>query len=674
MFRVYLIKIRQKIIHLVKKYQPPIKVLSIATFYEKSYQDEKPTSYYFLNRNEPNFFFNPSEYETYATYLKTNFSKSVTTTIANADDAIGHTFDLLGSGKTNLSKKINWHTDFKSGKFWNNDHYTKIQIINQKDNSDIKVPWELSRLQHFTDLGKAFWLTEDETYLREFVSTVENWQSENKIDHGPNWTCSMEIAIRVINIIWGLYFFSAKNLLTDSFVQNTIHMIYYHAMHIEKNLEIIDDGANSNHLLSNYLGLFYIGLLFPQFDRSQKWRQLACEGLEKEIMAEINTDGADYECSTSYHRLVLEIFLSAYILGQKNSYNFSESYKNRLQKMLHFSESITTQSGVTPYIGDNDDGFIIKLSHDNPASHNHLIELGAHLFSRSLPDFINGSEEILFYFGTEKLENLLTRKISSSLFKESGYAVIRSEKLHLLFSATKITPNALGGHKHNDNLSFTLEHNKTPYFIDPGTFCYTSDFAMRNKNRSVKNHNTVAIDSEEQNRFFDSRLFYLFNDSKAEIDLWTNTGQFIIVSGTHRGYARNDSKIIHRRTIQVNLRTSLIEIIDELTGESNREHLFETRFITPVENIDVQKNKIIYLKNNSVDELVMSFDSSAQQKITVTPSEYYPRFGVSKPAQTITRVQKTKLPLINKTSIILQKIKDDNIVSTCKMEELSATV
>ncbi len=653
MFRVYLIKIKHKIIHLAKKYKPPMKVLSLEKFYETRFLGVKPNSYYFLNRKNPKFFYKPADYEQFVKYLKKEFPESVTCTLARADNFLNHKFNLLGSGEKFLGKEINWHTDFKSGISWSKDYYTKIKIVNQNDNSDIKVPWELSRLQHFIDLGKAYWITEDEAYLKEFVLTIRHWEKENQVGYGPNWTCSMEVAIRAINIIWGLYFFSAKNLLTDKFIQQTVRLLYYHALHIEQNLETIEDGANTNHLLSNYLGLFYIGLLFPEFDRSQKWRQLACKGLEKEIALEINRDGADYECSTSYHRLVFEIFLSAYILGKKNNFQFSDNYKSTLQKMMHFSESITPPSGKTPLVGDNDDGFIIKLSHDNPAFHSHLIELGAEIFNTPLPNFVEKSEESLFYFGILNSSSLIKKVVRSSLFKESGYAVIRNKKLHLLFSASKLAPKALGGHKHNDNLSFTLEYNKIPFFIDPGTFCYTSDFSMRNENRSVASHNTVSIDSEEQNRFHNSRLFYLCNDSKSEIDLWANNNKTIIVSGFHRGYEQSNSKIIHRRTIQVNLKTSLIEITDEITGDSDKEHLFETRFITPIENVIIQKNDIIHIRADKDDCLAMLFDKSRNQKIEISQSEFFPRFGITIPAKIITRIQKTALPLVNKTTISL---------------------
>ena len=661
MWNALRIKIILKLKELRKKYRRPVQVPSIDLFVKKHMNGIVPGSDYLLKREQPLFFFDSNNREKYIDSINANFPEAARRAVTRADDAVEHIFDILGSGPTNLGKKINWHQDFISGKEWVPEHFSKITIVDPKDTSDVKIPWELSRLQQCTDLGRAYWLTEDETYLREFVSTVDDWESNNRVDCTVNWTCSMEVAIRAINIIWGLYFFSIKNSLSDCFIQNTLRLLYYHGLHIEQNLETIDNGANTNHLLSNYLGLFYIGILFPEFDRSRKWRQIACAGLETEITAEVMADGADYECSTSYHRLVTEIFMSAYILGKKNNFLFSETYKNRLKQMVQFSESLTPPSGQVSLVGDNDDGFIVKLSHDNPSSHAHLIELGSLLFSDFLPENIVQSEESIWYLSSKVSTNIqLHRKLSSIIFKKSGYAVARNRNMHLLFSASKMSEKYLGGHKHNDNLSFTLEINHIPYFIDPGTCCYTSDFDTRNKNRSVVSHNTVSIDSTEQNRFIENKLFYLLNDAKAEIDLFVNMKDMVIISGFHKGYQRLSDTITHRRTIVAYLSSRSIKILDEFTGKDKKEHTFETRFITPIESVAIDKDDTIKIKEYNSDALNLRMQSSITPEIQIDPSEYYPGYGMKKAAKTICFQQTSKLPMQNLTIITGSKNIEEN--------------
>ena len=62
------------------------------------------------------------------------------------------------------------------------------------------------------------------------------------------------------------------------------------------------------------------------------------------------------EGSTSYHRLVLELFAYSAMLT-KNQNKFSDEFLERLEKMFHFSYYIQDDSGKIPQIGDNDSGF-----------------------------------------------------------------------------------------------------------------------------------------------------------------------------------------------------------------------------------------------------------------------------------------------------------------------------
>ena len=61
-----------------------------------------------------------------------------------AERAAAHRFDMLGSGPTDLGPEIDWARDFKSGRRWPLVHISRLPI-SYPDNSDIKVPWELSR-------------------------------------------------------------------------------------------------------------------------------------------------------------------------------------------------------------------------------------------------------------------------------------------------------------------------------------------------------------------------------------------------------------------------------------------------------------------------------------------------------------------------------------------------
>jgi len=99
---------------------------------------------------------------------------------AEADRICNHVFDLLGSGPTPLGEKIDWHTDFKTGHRWNpQTYYKRIRPAPYPGGYDIKVPWELSRCQHFVRLGQAYWITGDEKYAQEFMVPVNDYIKSN---------------------------------------------------------------------------------------------------------------------------------------------------------------------------------------------------------------------------------------------------------------------------------------------------------------------------------------------------------------------------------------------------------------------------------------------------------------------------------------------------------------
>jgi len=102
------------------------------------------------------------------------------------ETALRHEFDLLGSGLRSLGTPLPWHTDFKTGREWPLQYCADIEYNELDRPTDVKVPWELSRCQHFTRLGQAYWLTGDERYAAEFVAETTNWIEANPLSYGVN--------------------------------------------------------------------------------------------------------------------------------------------------------------------------------------------------------------------------------------------------------------------------------------------------------------------------------------------------------------------------------------------------------------------------------------------------------------------------------------------------------
>lgn len=566
----------------------------------------------------PLFFINPEHKQEIVDILQTNFPADSESS-ADINQICDHTFDLLGSGKKCLNKlgksddstsykDIDWHKDFKSGVVWDpHIFYTDIRIIKNAKGSDIKVPWELSRFQHLPTLGKAYWLSGDEKYAREFINEINDWIQSNPPFHGVNWACTMDVAIRVVNWIWGYYFFKDSPETNDEFLLKFLRSFYAHEVYIKANLERSLKGINSNHYLSDIAGLVFMGVVFPEFNEIKKCGEFGIKELINEMKKQVYPDGVDYEGSISYHRLVTEIFLSSTLLCLKNGVSFPNWYMERLEKMIEFVMYYIKPDGTAPQIGDNDDGrlhVLSKYGNWSRLDHKYLLSVGAVLFNRH--DFKKMAsefqEEALWLLGKEglmKFDDIKDKKVllSSKSFQNCGYYILRDNYLYMIIDCIPAHHRLPSGHMHNSRLSFELFAQDKSFIVDPGAYIYTADKKMRNLFRSTRYHNTVVVDKDEQNKFDDNYLFAMELDAMVHINRWEVESTYDFLDAEHSGYARLKDPIIHRRQIYFNKLGGYWVIKDILRGK--KRHEFDLYFHFAPMNIKFDSKSSHIIKSNA---------------------------------------------------------------------------
>jgi hypothetical protein len=104
-------------------------------------------------------------------------------------------------------------------------------------------------------------------------------------------------------------------------------------------------------------------------------------------------------------------------------------------------------------------------------------------------------------------------------YPNGGLYIFVSPILHLTISAGNNGQRNLGGHAHNDKLSFDLLLCGENVVVDPGTYLYTPLPDQRNRFRATAAHNTLVVSEMEQNRWLPGfrGLFGLFAESKCEL-------------------------------------------------------------------------------------------------------------------------------------------------------------
>ena len=501
------------------------------------------------------FFFDPRE-RSLVEDLRRLFPLSEALTIEEANKICNHVFYLLGSGEVHLGPKINWQQDFKAKKTWPLTYRRDLTYFNwrKKDFSDVKVPWELSRFQHLVTLGKAYKYTNDEKYVQEFMSEVNDWIKTNPVEFGVNWITTMEVAIRAVNWIWAYNFFACSPKVTQSFKIRLLKNLFLHGRFIINNLEFGE--VRSNHYLSDIVGLIYLGLLFNKTKEGKMWLEEGIKALIQEMNHQVHPDGVDHEASTSYHRLVTELFLSATLLLQRNSIDLPNHFMKKLEKMIEFVLYYTKPDGLAPVIGDADDGRLHILSKNEVNDHRYLLSIGAALFDRE--DFkacVNSFAEDAFWLlgvkglhDFEKIKDVRFRP-KSKAFKDSGFFVMRDGEHYMIIRCGDIGMRGVGSHGHCDTLSFELGIADTTFVVDPGAYVYTASPTWRNVFRSTSYHNTIMVDNTEMNRFDRRRLFSMQNDAVGTVNRWLVSKQFDFFDGEHSGYRRLEDPVVHRRQI-----------------------------------------------------------------------------------------------------------------------------
>ena len=549
-----------------------------------------------------------------------------------------HRFDLLGSGWVKIEHTspiwqlspgnrgrgavirqlidppyiaIDWQSDFKSGYRWRADRLAGTLRYGHEPGVDVKVPWELARFQHLPWLA----LAGGEESIREFRNQVLDFAAANPPGYGVNWLCTMDVAIRAANILIAYDLFVGKEVEFDeAFLEEFHALILAHGKHIMANLEWHDD-HRANHFLADIVGLLFVAAYLPKSDETGSWLVFSIEHLIKEVERQFTPDGANFEASTSYHRLSAEmvVYATALALGLDDAPEFPTWYFERLERMAEFIMHVTKPSGHIVQIGDNDSGRFFKICpsfdrtgeqpREQHLDHRATVAAINGLFGRhdfadfSSPDYafetavvsaLARGQKITSYLKPGDSQKALGVRISKETphdltviaqtliippdanvlnglvacaYPDFGLFIWRSPRFFLSVRCGPVGQNGNGGHGHNDQLAIELMIDGEDWICDPGTYLYTPSPGERDAYRSVHAHAAPKIGQGEPARL-DLGLFRLEDKAHARCLSFGPDG----FEGVHTGYGVP----LHRR---IELQAGQIRIVDMTTANGHSDTL-----------------------------------------------------------------------------------------------------
>ncbi|MDA1090700.1 MAG: alginate lyase family protein [Proteobacteria bacterium] len=559
--------------------------------------------------------------------------------LAAADDAVAHRVDFLGSGPVDLGTPIDWHTDFKSGHSWPTVPFRRIDVMDPYRDSDIKVPWELSRLQWLIPAGQAYMMTGEKRYADAVRNIIEDWAVSNPLAQGVNWACTMDVALRAITLVWLFHVFHRAAAWQDAgFRIRFLKLLYLHGDFTARHLEWSD--INGNHLITDAAGLVVVGLFFGDADKPRKWQQRGWKILTDELPKQVFADGVDFEVSSAYHRLVTEIFLLPALYRRALSMDIPDDYAGRLIKMAEFTAAYSRADGSVPLWGDADDGRVLPFGglNENINDHRYLIAIIGQAFGDdALAAPASGPmPEVLWTLGPGAAKAVADQPKSpgSRDFPDAGVYVMRGGEDHVFIDCGPVGMGGRGGHGHNDCLSFEAALRGQHLITDCGTYVYSADPKWRNDFRSTGFHNTPVVGGEEQNRFVKPEyLWSLHNDAAPQVRHWQTSDAADWFVGAHTGYHRLPNSVTPVRGIMLDKTSHRVAVIDSFEGSGDHGVRVPYHLALGVEALEEGQGRW-RLKTAAGDFLVIA-DVGDDWTATLGDGWVSPSYGIKHPARVL---------------------------------------
>jgi hypothetical protein len=552
--------------------------------------------------------------------------------IAYADAVLRGDYPLLGYSSPHLGAAPDWQRDWVSGKDWPLQQSAKLRII-RNDGSDVKAPWELSRLQWGPVVAKAWRLTGEPKYRDALQSLLSDWANRNPVMQGVNWTVAMEAALRGISLCLTMELLWPFTEKEQAWVDQMTRLLWQHLRFIEAYCEF-SLLTRSNHYLSNIVGLATLSA-YLQGPGMERRFQKSAAAAQEEIFVQTYPDGGDREASTGYHLLVAQMFLHSLIVQRAKAAKISPAFEARLRSMFEWMALLADDNWQLPVLGDCDNGRVELLPED-------IAQAGLTPCQRHALRVRSLCRQ-----GATLLGAPLPQGLPSTVLCDSGLGVLRKDEASVVFCAM---PNGLGGkgsHTHCDKLAIVFRLAGVEVFTDSGSRCYTRSAAMRNADRSTTAHTTLLLESADQN---------LVNQDPGSLFISGNQAVVSPISASrnqmwasHQGYKRFG--VEHRRKVELDERSLLL--IDELNGTGN--HRVELRFILGPEwqiSSEMMGGKVVRCQIMGPRRLSLSCESGTPLELTVQPTEISREYGASLPASSISIKAGAAMPAKFETRVV----------------------
>jgi hypothetical protein len=436
---------------------------------------------------------------------------------------------------------------------------------------------EPSRLQHVTLLAAAYFLTRHEAFAELAAAQLRSWWRANPFLTGIHWSSGIEVALRLISFAWTRRLLGGWAGAGDCFEGSSLarDQIFRHQQYLAA-LRSHGSSAN-NHLLAELLGLYVGASAFPWFPQCGRWRHAAAAGLEIEAARQVFPDGLSREQASEYHGFVLEMVMVGAAEGLLAHRPFSADFHGTVARMADAWAALLDVRGRAPRQGDTDDAQALLLDPaDRERRPRSLLAAAEALvgscpwWPEPLPDF--RSRLLTALAGRQGRPPLPRPAERPHFFADAGLAILRDlePRADELWCRCDHGPHgylSIAAHAHADALSLELRHGGVDILTDPGTYCYLTERDFRYYFRSTLGHNTLEVGGLDQARFGGPFLWLDAPETRLLAASGLEKGEIACWSAAHAGYARQNGRPVHERSVTLDRTRRRVQIADRLRAE-----------------------------------------------------------------------------------------------------------
>ena len=430
---------------------------------------------------------------------------------------------------------------------------------------DLKFILEPSRFLFIYPLVRAYALSGDERFPQAFWNAIEDWARRSPPMSGPLWICGQECSLRILAWTFALHAFIHSPSSSNERVALLVSMIAAHAWRTAQTLGYARS-QRSNHLISEAVGLWTAGTLFPELREAQVWQNLGAHLLQEAVLDQITPEGVSQQQSSNYQRMILHLLLWSLRLAEIHHAPLHDDIRARTQSAFDFMRAwVDPVSGLPPNYGSDDGSLILPLAPGAYRDFRPLLQLGAAVLHN--PALQSGPwDEAALWFGVKlgakpgaKPATVESTAPSPLPPAETGYFRLGDDNSWALIRAGRYSRRPFQA----DQLHVDLWWQGVNFARDAGTYLYNGPPPWNNGLAGTAVHNTITVDHRDQMRRAGRFLWVDWAQASGRLHSASHHAGADRFEGEHDGYKRFG--VNHRRSVQWLAGAGWV-IVDDIEG------------------------------------------------------------------------------------------------------------